>query len=117
MRRVMRGSGWDWFVAALVAFALVSIAIFAGGCGATAADAGQLIRGANDVLTVLCSTRESLTAAQEHLERGDVGGAIDLLKAYLLEHPHDPEVAALLQLLEAQVDRLRYVEPPKDWGI
>lgn len=81
-------------------------------CASTPPDAGQLVRGANDVLTVLCSTREALTGAKEMLDRGDVGGAIDLLKAYLVEHGHDREVAALLELLEAQVDKLAYQE----WG-
>jgi hypothetical protein len=112
-----RAAGWDWFVAALVAFALLSIAIFAGsGCASDPPNVGALVRGANDVLGELCKTREALTAAKEHLDRGDVGGAIDLLKAYLNEHGADPEVAAVLQLLESQVDRLRFTEPPTDWG-
>lgn len=86
------------------------------GCASAPPDAGKLVRGAIDVLDVLCSTREALTAAKEHLDRGDVGGAIDVLKAYLVEHGHDREVAALLELLQAQVDKLAYREPPTDWG-
>lgn len=100
----------------LIALGITMVAWGASGCASTPPDAVQLIRGANDVLTVLCSTREALNGAKEMLDRGDVGGAIDLLKAYLVEHGHDREVAALLELLEAQVDKLAYQEPPADWG-
>jgi hypothetical protein len=100
----------------LLGLGITMIAWGTSGCATARPDAGQLVRGAVDVLDVLCSTREALTAAKEHLDRGDVGGAIDLLKAYLVEHGPDPEVAAVLQLLEAQVNKLAFREPPTDWG-
>ncbi len=89
-----------WLTAALI--------VLAQGCATARPDAGQLVRGVNDVLGVLCATREALNGAREQLERGDVGAARDLLKAYLLEHGHDPEVAAVLQLLETQIDRVAW---------
>jgi hypothetical protein len=99
----------------LLALGVTMVAWGASGCSSTPPNAGAIVRGANDVLGELCKTREALTGAHEFLDRGDVGGAVDLLKAYLIEH-QDPEVAAVLQLLEAQVDRLRHTEPPTDWG-
>jgi hypothetical protein len=63
-----------------------------------------------DVLDVLCETREPLRKAQAC--GGDIGCKIDVLKAYLVEHGHDREVAAVLELLEAQVDDLLVREFP-----
>jgi len=88
------------------------------------AEVPGVIGPANDALGVLCETRAALVPAHEALEKGDVSAAIDLLKAYLNEHGHDEEVAALLQLLEAQVHKLirrdpygdRIVAPPPGWG-
>jgi hypothetical protein len=55
-----------------------------------------------DVLDVLCETRAPLAKAQAC--GPDVGCKIDVIKAYLIEHGHDREVAAVLELLEAQVE-------------
>ncbi len=111
-----RSSALEWILAACVAAFLLFLALIAGGCGSSTVEPGQLMRGANDVLAVLCSTREALTGAKEMLDRGDVVGAVELLKAYMIEHGHDREVAALLELLEAQLDKALVREPPVDWG-
>lgn len=66
----------------------------------------------NDALGILCETRAALTTAHRELEEGDVGAAIDILKAYLVEHGHDDEVAAVLQLLEAQVRKVERAQAP-----
>ena len=60
---------------------------------------------ASDALGIVCETRAALVPAHDALNKGDVGAAIDILKAYLVERGHDDEVAAVLQLLEAQVKK------------
>lgn len=67
---------------------------------------------ANDALDVLCETRPAL--ARVHACGEDVGCKIDVMKAYLIEHGHDPEVAAVLTLFEEQVQKLFVREFPGD---
>lgn len=67
-----------------------------------------IVGAVDSVLEVLCETREALHGARRSLQQGDVMAAIDQLKAYLVEHGHDEEVAAALQLLEAQVHKLEH---------
>lgn len=97
----------------LLGFALGASMIVAGSLGACSSTP-SILRAASDVLDVLCETRDPLRTAQAC--RDDIGCQIDVIKAYLIEHQDDAEVAALLQLLEAQVHKIEFAEPPKDWG-
>jgi hypothetical protein len=63
----------------------------------------------NEALDIVCETRASLRAVQACGE--DVGCKIDVLKDDLVRHGYDDEVAALLQLLEAQERKLK-----QEWG-
>jgi hypothetical protein len=48
-----------------------------------------------------------LDFALELLERGDIEGCCSVLRHWLNTNEHDPRVAAVLQLLEAQLERER----------
>lgn len=82
--------------------ASAALALFTSGC----AELPGILGPAEDVLDILCDTREPLRRAHAALEEGDVGLAIDILHAYLVEYGHDDEVEALLLLLEAQVKKV-----------
>lgn len=79
---------------------LLALCLVLAGC----AELQGMLGPANDALDVLCETRPAL--ARVHACGGDVGCKIDVLKAYLNEEGYDPEVAAVLVLLEEQVLKL-----------
>lgn len=95
------------WIATIVYVALVAtLVLFADGCTPGAAG---ILRGAQTVLDAVCETRAAfpvLRQARDELAEGDVHAARDLLKAYLLEAKDDPEVSALLSLIETQLPRL-----------
>jgi len=85
-------------------FLALLVPVLALGCSSLPGILGPV----NDVLGIVCETRAALVPAHNALNKGDVGAAIDILKAYLVQNHEDEEVAALLQLLEAQVHKLEH---------
>lgn len=79
---------------------------------------GGVLQGAKTVLDAVCETRphlDFLTLAQSYLEDCDkpaaeqqdcdVPAAIAALKAHLVQYGHDPDVSALITLLEGQLPK------------
>lgn len=89
---------------------IILVPVVALACG----DLPGILGPVNDALGIVCETRAALLPAHAALNKGDVGAAIDILKAYLVQNAHDEEVAALLQLLEAQVRQV--LAPPPGYG-
>lgn len=67
--------------------------------------ANKIIDGAKVVLAGLCETLPTpqLDLARQQLERNDVAAAAQHLRDELAAHGHQPDVAALLALLETQI--------------
>lgn len=99
-----------WLLTYLPALVYAFLLVLAFGC----APLPGIVGAVDNVLSVLCETRAALQPARRALESGDVVAAIDIMKAYLVEHGHDDEVAAALQLLEAQVHKV--LAPPPGYG-
>lgn len=74
--------------------------------GCSPAQIGQVARGAGMVLEHVCEARDSgmLDLARGWLEDGDVPAAIAALRADFIES-HDPDVGALITLLENELKR------------
>lgn len=73
--------------------------------GCPAAQGDSVLAGAKTALAALCQHLPSanLEMARQLLDRGDLKGACDYLRAELTENGDQPDVSALLALLESQI--------------
>lgn len=74
-------------------------------CASTVRDAGKVLSGAQLALQGICEhvSSPNLDMALDRLEQGDLLGAAHYLRAELVERGHQPDVAALLALIESQI--------------
>jgi hypothetical protein len=79
----------------------------------TPAQIGQVARGASVVLDAVCEARDSgmLDLARDWLEQGDIPAAIAALRSDFIES-HDPDVGALITLLEGELRRNPVADAP-----
>ncbi len=82
--------------------ALVALAL---GCGVPVATLSAVAGGTLTILRALVDARQSphLDMAEQLLERGDLEGCCEYLRAELIQNGYDREVSALLALVESQL--------------